>query len=322
MLNTKTKIFFSLFILFFSVFCGWYFSSQLSLGLYRPKQVIILSKPMVLGQSTSTTPTFILPLRPEFIDQNSSELKNVSAKSYLIYNENSGQNLLTSEINIKLGIASLTKLLTAYVAYRNLDLNSSLKINYEDFVDVAPILGLRVNDEVSSLDLFNAMLIGSANDAAKALANETARVTGHNFVELMNSEAKNLGMQNSNFSNPMGFDSDRNFSTADDLKKIILATQQLGAFKNISRYKNYGFKDVSLKKAFKIESTNKLISSHPEIEAIKTGYTENSLGSMAIRVNTKSGSYIILVLGSKDRENDVLILEDILLKYLKDKVTL
>jgi D-alanyl-D-alanine carboxypeptidase len=318
-LNTKTKIFFGSFILVFSLFIFWYFSSQIKAGHYIQKPPAALAEPRVLGQSTTTAETVILPKKPQFIDKNLPELKNITAKSYLIFNEKTEQNLLESEINLKLGIASLTKLLTAYVAYKNLDLNSVIKISYEDLVDTAPILGLRPNDEVVSLDLFNAMLIGSANDAAKALANQTTRVTGLNFVETMNFEAKSLGMQNSNFSNPMGFDSDRNFSTANDLKKIILATQQLGAFKNVSRYRSYAFKEATLKKAFKIESTNKLIASHPEIEAIKTGYTDNSLGALAIRVNTQSASYVILVLGSKDRETDALTLENILLSSIKDK---
>src|SRR6185295_4692651 len=114
-----------------------------------------------------------------------------------------GQTLVEKNADQKVNIASLTKLLTGLVAYEMTDLNKSFIISRKDVLDIAPSLGLKPGDSVKALDVFNAMLVGSTNDAALALADFTNRETEENFILLMNSKAESLGMTSSNFSNPM-----------------------------------------------------------------------------------------------------------------------
>lgn len=269
-----------------------------------------LAEPMVLGASTSirgqapneellvTTLT-----EPDFSD--------ISAKSFLAFNLENGQTIFERNSNTRLGIASLTKLMTALVAYRQTDLHETYTVRQQARSSVAPVLGLFVKDEVKALDLFNAMLIGSCNDAGLALSDFTALKTGKEFVDLMNLQAKELKMEDTNFSNPLGFDSAENYSSANDLKILISNVEKLAAFTNLGRRTEYNFLG-SANKTYHTKATNKLIYNHPDIQAIKTGYTNNSGGAMATKISVDGNEIILIVLGSQDREGDTLKLKKII----------
>lgn len=249
--------------------------------------------------------------RPQIQQISTPNLNGISAKSFLVFDLATGQNLMEKNGNSKLAIASLTKLVTGLTAYENSDFNKSLLVSSKDIINVRPTLGLKPGDEVNALDVFDSMLVGSCNDAAQALANFTAGQTGKNFVELMNTEAKNLGMNDSEFSNPLGFDSQNNYSTAEDLKILIEAAEKLAVFKNLGRRAAYSFSGGA-GKTYYASATNKLLAAHPEIQAIKTGYTQAAGEAMATKVEVGSRQVVIIVLDSLNREADTLRLEQIL----------
>ncbi len=265
----------------------------------------------VLGASTQT-PENARGTQQDFakniIQINNPDLSAVSAQSFLVFDLDSGQELLQKNPEQKLAIASLTKLMTALTAYNNADLNQSFKISNLDTLNVAPDLGLIPGDQIKALDIFNSMLIGSCNDAALALADFTFRSTDQSFVALMNAQAKLLGMSDSSFSNPMGFDSSGNYSTAEDLKLLITATQQLSVFTDLGRRTGYEFTG-SEGKNYSTVATNTLIKGHPDIEAIKTGFTNEANGAMATKVAVGGHQIVILVLDSQNRESDTLKLK-------------
>ena len=158
-----------------------------------------------------------------------------------------------------------------------------------------------------------AALVCSANDAARALANEVQRTdgnSGESFVSLMNSKAKALGLLETKFSNPLGFDSDYNYSTVADLQKLVFHTQNYALYKSLGRQTVVSFTSRE-NKTFSCKATNKLVGKDVEIEAIKTGYTPKALGSIIGRVNRESKKIIVILLGSADRESDLLKLSEI-----------
>lgn len=267
--------------------------------------------PQVLGASTQT-PGLIRGDAQNFaktISQiNNPDLSSVTAQSYLVFDLNSGQELLHKNSTQKLAIASLTKLMTALAAYNNANLNGTVIISEKDTLNIKPDLGLVLGDEVKALDIFNSMLVGSCNDAALALADFTAQASDNNFIALMNRQAKELGMLNSNFSNPMGFDSRGNYSTAEDLKVLITATQRLSAFTDLGRRSIYKFSGTA-GKTYSTLTTNTLIKRHPDIQAIKTGFTDEASGAMATKVSLAGHQIVILVLDSQNRESDTLKLK-------------
>lgn len=265
-------------------------------------------EPQVLGASTTVRGE---PEVANFVPKilKVPDYSGISAKSFLVFDLKSGENLLEKNTDQKLGIASITKLLTALVAYNNSDLNSSFQVKAKSSIKISPILGLIPGDEVKAMDVFNAMLVGSNNDAALALASFVSE-TNNSFVALMNRQAQEIGMTNSNFANPLGFDSDENYSTATDLKLLITKTESLAAFSNLGRRISYDFVGKN-NRTYHAVATNKLIARHPDISAIKTGHTENSGGAMATKIEKKGHEIVILVLGSANRELDTLKLKSL-----------
>lgn len=267
--------------------------------------------PKVLGETTnepynsSRTNSF---KKTEIEKKTEPNTAKILAESFLVFDLETGQELIAKSQNDKLSIASLTKLMTGLVAYENLDLNSKFQVSTKDRLDIQPQLGLLAGDRVLGLDVFNAMLIGSCNDAALALSNFTENQTALEFSILMNLQAKELGMTNTSFSNPIGFDNEANFSTAEDLKKLITKTQGLSVFTDLGRRESYDFVG-DLKINYYTKATNQLIKSHPDILAIKTGFTNFSGGAMVTKFIKNGRQIVILVLDSQNREGDTLKLK-------------
>ena len=244
------------------------------------------------------------------------DLKTVKAKSYRVFALDGGQILTEKQPDLKLPIASLTKLMTAYITYQTLDFQSLDSVKNPRAANISPSLGLKDGDSVQIGDLFNAMLIGSANDAAFELASAfEKRFAGTDFTDEMNAQAALLNMNDSNFSNPAGFDIGRNFSTAADMQKLVNATFSLAAFKNLSRKTSYSFAGA-LGKDYRVRSTNRLINKYDDILAVKTGYTQNSLGSMVTVLETSFGDVGIIVLDSPQRETDTLLIRKAILNAI------
>lgn len=256
-------------------------------------------EPQVLGDSidlrgAQVASTTQAVLKPTFDDS------LVTAKSYLVADAGTGSVITQKNADKKEYVASLTKLLTGLVAYEGVDINATAILTSADQFNVSPVLGLRSGDSIKLLDLFNAMLVGSNNDAALALANHVESITGQNFVDAMNLQAQNLGMVDSHFSNPLGFDSPGNYSTAQDLLKLVLATQKFSAFTSLGQKTGYQFTDDN-GRTFKTKATDKLIADHPEIQAIKTGYTQGAGQAMITKDAQDGHSVYIIVLDSQDR---------------------
>jgi len=265
--------------------------------------------PKVLGASIDlrgTRPQ--LGLKPVLTALNGEQIKHISAKSYLVFDLESGQVLAQKDLGRKLGIASLTKLMTGLLAYQNLDFNSSITIGNSGLKIISPSVGFAEGDQVRAGDIFNAMIVGSCNDAAQILAKEVRAKTGVNFVLMMNQKAQELQMTSTSFTNPSGFDSPDGYSTAADLAKLITATQHLSTFSNLGLTSSLSF-NGKLGLTYKVTSTNKLIQKVPNLLAIKTGNTQISLGAMVSKVPNNGHQIIIVVLGSRNREADTLILK-------------
>jgi D-alanyl-D-alanine carboxypeptidase len=236
-------------------------------------------------------------------------LEGLRAKSFLVYDIDSNSQLSGQNETFALPIASLTKLMTGYVVYQHLTLSlETITVAANDPLDISPVLGVQVGDHIKAIDLFDSMLIGSANDAAQTLGNYVGRKLNLPFKDLMNQEAVALGMEDSHFSNPVGFDSETNYSTAADLKLLVNAVQQYQAFALVGRERSYSFTSADGNKYY-VKATNKLLAGDPEISAIKTGFTDEAQGAMITEINHDGHKFIIIVLGSADREGDTVRLK-------------
>ncbi len=309
MLETKIKNIFYTWILSLCLVLSVFGTIVWFFGTEAPQSTTeaAAAEPKVLGAFTQARggEESLVP-KPEILGP--VNMPEVTAKSFLVYDEQTGDIIFERNATSTQSIASLTKLVTGLVAIQSGVLDKTVEIASEDEFSQTPLLRLKAGDEVRALDLFNAMIVGSANDAAQTLAHFVTAQTGHAFVELMNDAAQTLGMNSSKFSNPLGFDSDSNYSTALDLKKLVDATQKTDLFSSLGKKDSYVFTATSGKQ-FKIIATDKLPQAYPEISAIKTGTTPQAGQAIITKMIINGHSVICIVLQSKDRLKDSLQLE-------------
>lgn len=285
----------------------------LSSGNFYFQREALKPEPKVLGQSVvgpirgEETTTASKVLYPRQIKQWSP--KNISANNFLVYDQNTGQILIEKDSNLSVSIASLTKLMTALVVYRAGLLDQNLTVTGKDFVTETPVLHLKFGDTIQVSDLFNAMLIGSANDAALALSHAVETKSGELFEITMNKTALELGMTQSSFSNPLGFDSKTNYSSAQDLVKLITELDKHSAFSLVGKATQYSFTS-QMGNTYKIRATNKLVSKDSEIYAVKTGFTNGAQGTMITQALRDNHKITIIILGSGNREADTIKLKE------------
>jgi D-alanyl-D-alanine carboxypeptidase (penicillin-binding protein 5/6) len=229
--------------------------------------------------------------------------QGVDATSFLIYNETTGVTLADRNPDTTLAIASLTKLMTAFVVQKYGSLSDTWSIDEASTNSIKPILGLTPGDQVQVSDLVNAMLIGSANDAATALGQYLSTKKNQPMIEIMNKEAVDLKMNSTHYENPIGFDSEQNYSTANDLKLLLAKVHSLPLFKDIDRKQSYTFTSLTGKN-YSVKATNVLLATDPDLHAIKTGFTDEAQGAMITAIYTNDLKLVIIVLGSKNREKD------------------
>lgn len=152
-----------------------------------------------------------------------SELSNVKAEHILLYNLNDNKILYKKSIDDKISMASLTKIMTAIVAIENIDnLDDKVTLNSLAFSNISGYAkaGFKIGDVVTYRDLLYGIMLPSGVEAAQGLA---ISISGDidSFVNLMNEKAKQLGMNNTHYSNPVGRDDVNNYSTLSDLSKLL-----------------------------------------------------------------------------------------------------
>lgn len=238
----------------------------------------------------------------------------ILSKSYLVYDD-AGRIISNRNPKTVVSIASITKLMTASIVLQHGNLNDIVFISHEDVVNVNPSLGLASGDTVLVKDLLMAMLIGSANDAAQALGSYIEVKTGTHMVEMMNRKAQQLGMADTRFHNPIGFDSDTNYSTATDIAVLIEELRTRMSFNEFSRKTAYAFAGIAGKQ-YTIKATNRLIMKDPELLAVKTGYTDDARGAMVIEFKMPERLVTIIVLQSLNREQDTILLKEKIKQHL------
>jgi|TARA_B110000114_G_C15094147_1_gene400309 D-alanyl-D-alanine carboxypeptidase len=171
--------------------------------------------------------------------------------------------------------ASLTKMMTLYIIFDYLKDGKILKNDYVKFSNYAASqspskLNIPVGSSIKVSDLINGLIIKSGNDAAVAIA-EKISGSEKKFVKLMNSYAKILGMNNTNFANPNGLPDKSNLSSAYDM--FILGSALYNDFPEFR--KNFN-KTSTVINGIKYKTHNKLVSKYKYYKGLKTGYIYKS----------------------------------------------
>ena len=198
----------------------------------------------------------------------------LAAKSWLLIEMGSGQVLSEEKADQRLEPASLTKLMTAYLTFsaihqKTLALNQALPVSEKAWRMGGSKMFVRINTQVTVEDLIKGMIVQSGNDACIVLA-EAIAGSEENFAQMMNREARRLGMTSTNFRNSTGMPDPEHYTTARDLAK--LATALIKEFpEEYKRYysmKEFRYADITQ------PNRNRLLWSDPSVDGLKTGHTD------------------------------------------------
>ena len=201
----------------------------------------------------------------------------LEAKAWLLVDLTSNQRLAGENENARVNPASLTKLMVDYLTLAAI---RDKKLTLSQAVPVPADLYKRVNQRTESVmfippgktatvdDLLHGLIIQSGNDAALVLA-EAVGGSEASFVEMMNREAKLMGMNSTSFRNPSGVTDPEHYTTAADL--AILVTRLIADFPQF--YPLYSQKDFTYN-GIKQGNRNLLLYKDPTVDGVKTGHTE------------------------------------------------
>lgn len=234
---------------------------------------------------------------------------NLDAKSAIIYDVKADRNLFEKNINQKLPVASLTKILNAIVVWEKFSPNDHVTVQVSAVKVDDEKQDLYLNETLSINNLIKLMLVESSNDAAYALRDYAASQQ-IDLVKEMNSKAIALGMRDTQFMDPAGLN-DTGYSTASDLVKAVHYALRYDAIWSFSRESTAIVDSIDGKISHTVKSTNQLLGVLSDIIGGKTGYTDNALGCIILIVDAapaisgQSGKIIAVVLGSRDRFEDM-----------------
>ena len=199
----------------------------------------------------------------------------IAARSYMLVDITANQLLAQKDIDVPLEPASLTKLMTAYIVFdalrsKKIDLKQTLPVSERAWKMPGSRMFIDPKMMVPVEDLIKGMIVQSGNDATVALA-EGVGGTVERFVQLMNDQAKALGMNSTGYKNPEGLTVPGHTTTARDLS--ILATRLMQDFPDFVGYyaiKKYRYPGTP---AANESNRNLLLFRDPSVDGLKTGHT-------------------------------------------------
>jgi D-alanyl-D-alanine carboxypeptidase len=245
------------------------------------------------------------------LKSNPFNLVEIRAKSAIVINSKTGEVLFEKNADLRLPLASLTKIMTAVTA---LDLIPESKLITIDktFLDPEGDSGFYIGEEWTVKDLLDLALVGSSNDAATALAataglkkisNENYALGRDEFLVLMNKKASELQMSTAWFYNETGLDVDKvvsgGYSSARDYSKLFkYAIERYPTIFEGTKENTFILTSAS-NVNHSVINTNKSTYSIPNLIASKTGYTDLAGGNLSIAFEPGLGDpIIVIVLGS------------------------
>lgn len=230
----------------------------------------------------------------------------IHAKAWLLYDVDADRVLYSSDAESALPPASLTKLMTALLVLEHGQLESQVTVSADDVADVADgtTMGLVAGETITAQDLLWGLLVASGNDAALALARHVAGDVD-SFVAQMNGRAAELGLHETHYVNPHGFDAPEHVTSAADLLTLTKELMAYPLFREI-----VGTKAIEVA-GHELVNTNELLGVMPDADGVKTGTTTEAGECLVASFTFGGHQVIVIVLGSDDRYGDVRSLLDL-----------
>lgn len=258
---------------------------------------------------------------------------SVEAEAWTILDPQSGQVIAESNSHVQRAPASLTKMMVAYIALKEIKAG---KLKKSEILTATPVVNmvqwdesqmyLKLGESISIDQLLAGLVVMSANDAAVTLA-ERISGTVPQFIERMNQEAQALGMKDTHFSNPAGITMDDHYSTAHDL---ALLGQALTV--ETPDYLSYSIQQDFTYNLHFHRATNRLLKIDPSVDGLKTGFTRVAGYNIAITAHRPTElaelgqrRLIVVVMGAKSAAKRAEVAHQLLnlaYAYTRDEVAI
>jgi serine-type D-Ala-D-Ala carboxypeptidase (penicillin-binding protein 5/6) len=196
---------------------------------------------------------------------------DVAGRAYVVTNATSGDVLASRNADLRLPIASITKLMTVLVTLEHADLDDVVTATRGAAGVGESTIDLRPGERLTVRELVEAALIQSANDAAAALADYVGDGDRSAFVAMMNAKARELGLRDTHFENPDGLDAPGHYSTARDVTRLARIAMRDRVIRDIVRKKQ-----ATISGGRRLETWNDLLYTFPGLLGVKTGHTSGA----------------------------------------------
>lgn len=196
--------------------------------------------------------------------------------------------------------ASLTKMMSGLLVIESGKADEAVRISRFAAAASGSRLRLKAGDRLLASDLLSAMLIASANDACRALAEWVAGSEAR-FVQRMNQRAETLGLSRTHFTNACGYDAPGHLSTANDLAMLARAAMAEPEYARRAGLAATRTSTIDGRKQFELSNHNHLIGRFAGAIGVKTGFTARA-GKCLVALAERDGHQVLLVmLGAKNR---------------------
>lgn len=223
----------------------------------------------------------------------------VSAKAYAIMDDESKVVIAVKNEKTRFPMASTAKIMTAIIGLEQFSLDSVLTVRSSSIS--GSIVGLVPGDDFYFRDLLYAMLLPSGNDAALTIADNYPGGQDA-FIAAMNKKAAELSLSATHFADPSGIGED-NTTTVIDLAWLASLAIKNDVIADIVKTKRATITNVSKSKIYPLNNLNKLLGTDG-VNGIKTGFTDEAGGVLTTSQKVENHSFIIVVMGSKERFAD------------------
>jgi len=197
----------------------------------------------------------------------------IAARAWILLDATTGQVLAAHEPDLKVEPASLTKIMTAYLAFdalreKRITLDQRPAVSQAAYKAIGSRMFVEPTKPATVEELLNGVIVQSGNDASIVLA-ETLGGTEESFAEQMNRAAQRMGMRNTNFRNSTGLPDPQHYTTARDL--ATLAQRLIEDFPD--QYTMYSKREYTYNN-IRQPNRNRLLAIDPSVDGMKTGHTD------------------------------------------------
>lgn len=223
---------------------------------------------------------------------------NVRADAAIVVDGDTGEVLFEKEPDRRRAIASTTKLMTALLVLERAEPSDVYRAADYDPAPVESQIGLRRGERMSVEDLFEALMLESANDAAVTLAEGVAG-SEEAFVDAMNERAEELGLEDTRYVDPIGLGED-NRSSAEDLATLARVLLRNELFAEVVDQPTAVLESGARRRT--VRNRNRLIARHPFVDGVKTGHTRRA-GYVLVGSATGRGKRVVSVVLGEPSES-------------------